>query len=266
MIKKIIILFFVFVCNIPVQAREKIEYKDMQDGVYVFKINTKKYGKKIKPVMAKRTVTPEKLYGKGCYELVVNGGFFDVKSGISVSNITIDGIVVANITDNVELAKELKKEGRLKNVLSRSELRILETKRGKLKFDIACHNDPIQKRYKIKHSLQAGPMVYPAMDLVKEGFVVYEDNMVKLQCADILKRRERTVIGLKGKNLYIVIFSGEHKTDANEIRDYLVDNLKIKKAMALDGGLSTAVNYKDFSIGSMNQHQRRVKSFLVVEK
>ena len=75
--------------------------------------------------------------------------------------------------------KHLKSQGRYEKVLSRAEFRILENKRHKLKFDIAMHNDPIQKGYKIKHALQAGPMLLPTMDLVQEGFVVKENNVVK---------------------------------------------------------------------------------------
>ena len=44
------------------------------------------------------------------------------------------------------------------------------------------------------------------------------------------------------------------------------DVLKVKTALALDGGLSTAFNYKNMSIGSVGKYQRRVKSFLVIER
>ena len=36
--------------------------------------------------------------------------------------------------------------------------------------------------------------------------------------------------------------------------------------MALDGGISTAINYKDISIGSIGKYQRKVKSFLIIER
>ena len=104
------------------------------------------------------------------------------------------------------------------------------------------------------------------MDLVQEGFVVKENDVVKSQSVDILKRRERTALGLKGKYLYIVLFTKDHKVDAYEMRDYLSQELKLKKIMSLDGGLSTAVNYKNISVGSLGKYQRRVKSFLVVER
>ena len=201
-----------------------------------------------------------------CFDLVVNGGFFDVKSQRSVSYVVIDGQMVADVENNANLMNQLKQEERKEKVLSRTEFRILENKRHKLKFDIAMHNDPIKKGYKIKHALQAGPMLLPTMDLVQEGFVVKENNVVKSQSVDILKRRERTAIGLKGKYIYIVLFTKDHKVDAHEMKKYMEETLKVKKSMAFDGGLSTAVNYKKTSIGSLGKYQRRVKSFLVVER
>ena len=249
----------------PAMAKDKIEFINNDIGVYVFKINTKEYGEKIKPYMAPRLTTPQKVYEDKCFDLVVNAGFFDVKNGKTVSYVTIDKKLVGDVNKYPELIKGLKKEDRLEKVLNRAELRILE-KNNKLKFDIAYHNDPVLNGYEIRHALQAGPMLSPTMDLVNEGFVVMEDNMVKSQSVDILKRRERTAIGLKGKYLYIVLFTKDHKVDAHEMKDYMTDILKLKKIMAFDGGLSTAITTKDFSTGSLGNHQRKVKSFLVIER
>lgn len=250
----------------PTLAKDKFELTNDVSGIYVFKIDTKKYGEKIKPYMTKRLTTPQVVYEDNCFDFVVNGGFFDVKNGKSVSYVTIDNQMVADVEENYKLIKELKEQNRYEKVISRAELRILENKRHKLKFDIVSHNDPVKKGYKIKHALQAGPMLLPTMDLVQEGFVIKENDMVKLQSVDILKRRERTALGLKGKYLYVVLFTKDHKVDAYEMKDYMEKTLKLKKSMALDGGLSTALNYKDISIGSMGKYQRRVKSFLVVER
>lgn len=235
-------------------------------GIYTFRINTKKYGNKIKPYITNRLTTPQKVFEDKCFDFVVNGGFFDVNDGKSVSYVTIDNNLVEDVESNTRLVELLKREDRLEKVLSRAELRILENKNHKLLFDIAYHNAPIQKGYVVKHALQAGPMLYPEMDLVEEGFVIYENDIVKFQSVDILKRRERTALGLKGKYLYIVLFTRDHKVDANEMRDYMLKKLKLEKIMALDGGLSTAVNYRDISIGSLGKFQRRVKSFLVIER
>ena len=117
----------------------------------------------------------------------------------------------------------------------------------------------------IKHSIQGGPLVYPVMNLEKESFVIMEDNKVKFQAADVLKRRERTVLALKNEILYFIIFTNKNKVSVTEIRDFC-RKMKFDKAMALDGGASTSVNYKDVEIFSSFGSQRRVKSFLVVEK
>ncbi|MBR2069160.1 MAG: phosphodiester glycosidase family protein [Candidatus Gastranaerophilales bacterium] len=264
--KKIFLLILTITLTFcPVLAKDKIEVLNKDNGVYIFKIDTKKYGDKIKPFIAPKLTTPKKVYDDNCFDLVVNAGFFDVKNGKTVSYITINNKLVGDVKKHPELIKSLENEQRLDKVLSRGELRILE-KNNKLKFDIVSHNAPIDKGYAIKHALQAGPILYPDMDLEGEGFVKYEDGVVKFQSVDILKRRERTAIGLRGKWLYIVLFTKDYKVDANEMRDYMKDKLKLKKILAFDGGLSTSVNYKDIQVGSLGKYQRRVKSFLVIER
>lgn len=264
---KVLIALFIAFLTLPSIAGEKIEVTTPDLGVYVFKIDAEKYSDKIKPFETKTLTTTKKVYDDNNFDLVVNGGFFDVDNGKHVSYVVIDENLVGNIEKHFVLMENLKKEERLEKVLSRSELRILENEHHNLKFDIARHNDPVQKGYKIKHSLGAGPMILPCMDLVGEGFVVYDENeIVKSQSVDILKRRERTVLGLKGKYLYIILFTKDYRVDAYELRDYLTQKLKLKKAIALDGGLSTSINHKDISIGSLGKYQRRVKSFLVIER
>ena len=261
----LVCIFCVF-SILPVYSAEKIKVTNDEVGIWIFKINTKKYGSKIKPFVTEKLTTPQKVYEDNCFDLVVNGGYYDVKNAKSVSYVVIDGVIVADPNLHTDLIESLKKEERLDKVLSRAELRILENKRHKLKFDIARHTDPIKKGWKIKHSIQAGPMIYPTMDLVNEGFVIYENDMVKSQSADILKRRERTAVALKGKYLYIILFTRDHKVDAKELKDFMKNIIKADKAMAFDGGISTAINYKNISIGSLGKYQRKVKSFLIIER
>lgn len=259
----LLMLIFTF-C--PAFAKDKIKVIKKDFGVYIFKIDTNKYGAKIKPYMANRLTTPKRVYDDNCFDFVVNAGFFDVKNGKTVSYVTIDNKMVGDVKKYPELIKSLENQNRLDKVLSRGELRVLQ-KNKKLKFDIASHNAPIKKGYTLKHALQAGPILYPDMNLEAEGFVVYDNNGdVKSQSVDILKRRERTAIGLKGKWLYVVLFTHDYKVDANEMRDYMKKKLKLKKILALDGGLSTSVSYKDIQVGSLGRYQRKVKSFLVVER
>ena len=263
--KKIFIAIFALLLSVNLAFADKIEYENPKAGIYIFKIDTKKYGEKIKPYMADRLMTAQKVYDDMGLDLAVNGGYFDAKDGRSVSYVVINGIKFSDVEDDIILSENLKKEDRLDKVISRGEFRILENGNGKLKFDIARHNTPVEHGYKIKHALQAGPIVYPDMDLIGEGFVKYKDDEVIFQAVDILKKRERTLIGLKGKWLYIVLFTKDYMVDANEMKDY-AKHLRLKKAIGFDGGLSTSISCKDTSIGTLGKYQRRVKSFLIIER
>ena len=58
--------------------------------------------------MTKKLTTPKKVYDDYCFDLVVNGGFFDSKTQRSVSYVTIDGEVVADVENNISLMEQLK--------------------------------------------------------------------------------------------------------------------------------------------------------------
>ena len=108
-ILSVLVLFLLFFS--PVSASEKIQMIDDNSGVYVFKINTKKYGNKIKPYIVDKLATPKKIYNDCCFELVVNGGFFDINNAKSVSYVTIDNELKADVKDYDELVKNLEKAG-----------------------------------------------------------------------------------------------------------------------------------------------------------
>lgn len=235
-------------------------------GIYIFKMDTKKIGNKIKPYVAQKLTTVSDVYKNNeQYTLVANGGFFDILTGDAVSYVTINGNVVETPFSNMKLIQNAGRTNRLEAILNRAEFRILQDEKGKLSFDIDNHFSPVEDGKTIKHSLQGGPFVYPSMDLEKESFIKKENNKIVLQSADVLKRRERTVLGLKNEILYLIIFTNQNKVSVNEIRDFC-KKMKLDKAMALDGGASTSVNYQDIEIYSNTGLQRRVKSFLVVEK
>lgn len=235
-------------------------------GVYIFKLNTKKIGDKIKPFVADKLTTASDIYkNNDNFALVLNGGFFDILTGDAVSYVTIDGKVAETPFSNMKLIQNAGKTNRLEGILNRAEFRILESDKGNLSFDIDNHFATVPEGKTIKHSIQGGPMLYPVMNLEKESFLVMENNKVKLQAADVLKRRERTVLALKNEILYFIIFTNQNKVSMPEIRDFC-KKMKFDKAMALDGGASTSVNFKDTEIFSSFGSQRRVKSFLVVEK
>jgi len=237
-----------------------------EPGIYIFKLNTKKIGDKIKPYVADKLTTASSLYKKNDdFVLVVNGGFFDPSSGAAVSYVTINNKQVETPFSNMDLILNAGKSNRLEAILNRAEFRVLEDERGNLSFDINSHFAPPEEGKIIKHSLQGGPFVYPFMNLEKESFVITKNAKVQSQSADVLKRRERTVLALKNEILYLIIFSNHNKVTMGEVKDFC-KKMKFDKAMALDGGASTSANYRDVEIYSAIGAQRRVKSFLVVEK
>lgn len=253
-------------CAFSKDASDGISMEHTTPGVYIFKLNTKKIGNKIKPYVADKLTTASDIYkNNNNFALVLNGGFFDVLTGDAVSYVTIDGNVVETPFSNMKLIQNAGRTNRLEGILNRAEFRIFENNHGKLSFDIDNHFATVPEGKTIKHSIQGGPLIYPVMNLEKESFVIMENNKVKFQAADVLKRRERTVLALKNEILYFIIFTNQNKVSVTEIRDFC-QKMKFDKAMALDGGASTSVNYKDLEIFSSFGSQRRVKSFLIVEK
>ncbi len=272
MIKKIFLLltFLLFFLSPSFAFGGDIEViKD--GGIFIFKVPLKVYGNKIKPYVTEDLTTVSDVYKNNKnFKLVVNGGYFDIKTGAPASNVIIDGVQAENIFDNLPLIQSLQETGRLEKVLNRSELRILENPKNKLSFDIVNHFFIPDENNVIKHSIQAGPMLLPELRLEEESFVRYNGGKSIQLAGDVLKRRERTVIGLKNglfgnDDLYIIIFTVNNRVTLLEAADYC-RKLKLDKALSMDGGASTSINYGDYQIYSNKGAERRVKSFLVVEQ
>ena len=269
--KKILFLFCIIALSfMPSLAKDDINVK-INDGVYIFEIPLKEYQDKIKPYVAPELTTATDVFNNKDlnFKLVVNGGFFDTVTGAPVSEVKKKKKEVQSLFSNLPLIESLNKQGRVEGVINRSELRILENYKKNLSFDITEHFADAPFDMEIKHSIQAGPMLLPNLRLEEESFIKYNKNKVVDLAADVTKRRERTIIGLKeGKFnndfMYIIIFTNAHKVSLTEARDYC-KNLKLKKALAMDGGASTSINYKDIEIYSSYDNTRKVKSFLVIE-
>ena len=272
MFKKIILsILILLIFAVPSFAKGDDIVVKHTNGIYIFKIPLKKYANKIKPYVAPELTTATDVFNNKDlnFKLVVNGGFFDIKTGAPVSEVVIDKEKVQSLFDNEPLVQNLSKQGRVEKVLNRTEFRVLEDYKKNLSFDISEHFEDVETNTVIKHSLQAGPMLLPSLRLEEESFINYDDAKVVQIAADVLKRRERTIIGLKQKmfkndSLYIIIFTKNHKADLKEARIYC-EKLGLNKAMAMDGGASTSINYKNIEIFSSDNNERKVKSFLVIE-
>ncbi len=272
MFKKIFILFALIIPFISPAFANTDEIEVIKDnGVYIFKIPLKKYANKIKPYVAPElTTTSEVFHNKDLgFKLVVNGGFFDPVNGAGVSEVIIDGKVADSPYSNLSMIESLNEQNRIEQVLNRSELRIFNKGlRKETVFDIKEHFADIDEDATLIHSIQAGPMILPELRLEKESFVKYDNNKITDLAVNASKRRERTIIGLKKEMLqdyfYIIIFSSRNRVSLVEAYEYC-KNLGLSKALAMDGGASTSINYDTIEIISAKDNSRRVKSFIVIE-
>lgn len=269
--KILLLIAFLISCFVPCYAAGDGIGVSHRDGIYIFEIPLKKYADKIKPYVAPKLTTVSDVFNDKDlnFKLVVNGGFFNTITGAPVSDVIIDKKEVESLFSNLALIESLNKQNRIEKVINRTELRVLEDVKGNLVFDIAEHNAEPAGNTELIHSIQAGPMLLPKFRLEEESFIKYNGRKLVDLAADVTKRRERTIIGLKdgffgNDYLYIIIFTNKHKATMKEARDYC-KGLHLTKAMGFDGGASTSINYKDIEVISSYSNTRKVKSFLVIE-
>ena len=270
MLKKIFLIFTVFLVATSAFAADGISEKyDKKGKFYLYKIDLEQLAPRIRPYIVQDGLkTAREVFKENNFDFVINGGFFDPNTAKSVSYVVIDGKKVGTPFESIQMIENLSKEDRVENVLNRSELRIYRHDYKDLyKFDIVNHFDPVPKDYEIVHLLGGGPEIYPEMAILKEGFVKYDETgYPKIQSAHVLKKRARTMLALKGENLYVIIFSNFAPVTLNEAAKKL-EKYRFEKIMALDGGPSTSLNWQDKEIScASNNEQRKVKSFLIIQK
>lgn len=269
------LLLFIFLCcpnkSVANCDNSKIEIK-VNNGVYIIKI-PKDRNSKIYPYITKTLIYNRTVYERTDAEIVINAGYFDPNNKGTTSYVIIDGKVVLDPKKNPNLMNNNALLPHLGTILNRSEFRILDCN-GTIKYDIAPHEAKAPYKCTIKHSIQAGPMLYPHLKMGREYFVAKDKNgNITRDSIHALKKCARTVIGIKNDDIYIIIADIYHKMTLPEMYK-LCKKLNLDKAMNFDGGGSTSLNYKgtdnpeykDFEIISdKNITARKLKSFLVIE-
>lgn len=178
---------------------------------------------------------------------VINGGFFNLKTGESSGCICID--------------KKWLKETQL----CRSEIRVLE-KDGKESYQITTHKMPVLNGYTLIHALGGGPQLLPALTLIQERFVRGGKESI---CSSGYV--SRTAIGIKkdGSLVLVVVDGPEKGTLSKGVTIWgLVDIMKkldCMSAINMDGGHSSGMIYNGKVI-SISNPERRVKTALVIEE
>ena len=257
----------------PPTAPRRIEIEN-KNGLYIIRIPYEKINL-IRPHVTKLLTFNKSVYDALNVELVVNGGYFDANNKRTVSYVVIDGETVLDPTKNQSLMNSPSLAAHLDEILDRTEFRVLDCG-GEMKFDIQKHSAPASKkrfdRCKIVHSIQAGPELYPNLRMEEEYFVAKDGDKVVRDSITALKKCARTAIGIKGKDLYLIIATVKHKVTLPELSKICAD-LNLDKAMNFDGGGSTSLNfkgtdnmaYKNFEIISdKKKSARKLKSFLII--
>ena len=241
---------------------------DYNDGIYHITLTGEKMKKNIEFVSNDDLITNKEAHQRTGSTLTVNAGYFDPNNGKSISYIVTDRHISEDPLLNDSLLSNPILRRNVDKILNRTEFRIVECFDGKRHYEIVPHKSTVDFDCTVITSAQGGPLVYPQLRLEEEFFVVRNEygEVIRESCS-VLHKTARTIIGLKGDEVHILIITDEHPMDLYEVHDY-VKNLGLDRAMAFDGGSSTSMNYKnkyDVISTKGDGAGRSLKSFMLVK-
>lgn len=236
------------------------------DGIYHIVLDGKKICKRIKFVSSDKLVTNKEAHQKSQSLLTINAGYFDPKNQKTISYIVTDGHIVADPLFNENLMANPVIRQNMDKVINRTEFRVIECD-GKYHYEIVPHNTPVDFACNISTSAQGGPMILPELKMEEEFFTVTKDGKVTRESASVLHKTARTIIGLKGDDIHILIITDKNPKTLPEVQDFC-KKLNLDRAMSFDGGSSTSMNYKkEIEVTSTKDSGgRMLKSFMLVGK
>ena len=264
--KILILLLISSIITTPAIAAGDITI-DKDNGIYHIILKGEKIKKRIKFVVSEDLITNREAHIKGKSTLTVNAGFFDPKSGKTVSYIVTDGITSADPMFNQALLANPFFRRNMSTILNRSEFRVMQCG-NKFQYEIVSHKSEVPFGCRLITSAQGGPLILPELRLEEEGFIVKNAaGEVIRESASVLHKTSRTIIGLKGTDeCHIFIITDDNPMDLYEVQK-LCNSYKLERAMAFDGGSSTSLNYKN-SIEVVSTKGdgagRMLKSFMLV--
>lgn len=266
----IVAVFSAFRCEPVCNGCKNIEVQN-ENGLYVFRIPSEG-GYKVSPFVSEKLIYNNDVFKQTKAELVMNAGYFDPKNQGTTSYVVMDKKLVLDPETNENLMNNKSLLPHMKQILNRTEFRVLDCK-GKTKYDIVAHNAKAPFKCEIVHSIQAGPLLYPDLRMKEEYFVATKGTRVTRDSITALQKCARTAIGIKGNDIYLIIATTRHPLTLPELYD-ICKELCLDKAMNFDGGSSTSLDFKgtytpDFKnlhiISDKDKSARKLKSFLVIE-
>lgn len=211
----------------------------------------------------------------------VNGGYFDLQTGLSVSHVVIDGQqqgLRLHLHGAYAQPDPLAKYRAA--ISNRSEIRVLINAQAAQIIDIAPHKSAVPPGYKLLHSLQAGPQLLPTLTTRQEAFIRFDRYGNKVDAISAESRASRTAFGITGDgHMYLVVVEGPEQGSSSPGLTLsglaaLMKSLGCKQALNLDGGHSSSMFVRP-ATGSAKQSsagrtvasahpQRRVKTVLAL--
>jgi len=240
---------------------------DYDDGIYHIVLDGKKVAKKIKFVSSESLMTNKEAHLKSGSLLTINTGFFDPNNQKTISYIVADRTTVADPLFNENLLMNPVLRQHIEEITNRTEFRVVECS-GQYHYEIVPHKSSVDFACSIETSAQGGPMILPELKLEEEFFILKDKNgKIIRESASVLEKTARTIIGLKGDDIHILIITNKNPKTIYEVRD-LCQKLGLDRAMAFDGGSSTSLNYKqDIEVTSTKDSGgRMLKSFMILSK
>jgi hypothetical protein len=247
-LKKFISFLFLFITflNFQVKGSELFIHRKLSWNSNTVHIIEIKNGAALCPAVEKTGLTVPEFVKKFGAVAAINGGYFNHSDGWPVSHVIINGLLTTKPEKNKALtANQVLKPILPKIFSNRVELRIL--KKWKLvKWVIQPHSANVEKGWFLLHSLQAGPELLPEKNLVNEGFIIKNKNGKIVRDgigSQGLAARSALGITKNGEILFVTV-SGKKGITINQLAN-LMSELKVSSAMALDGGSSTTLVWKE---------------------
>ena len=240
---------------------------DYNDGIYHIVLKGDKVKKKVRVYASPNLVTNEEVHKQSGALLTINAGYFDPQNSKTVSYVTMGSQTVEDPMFNENLYSNALLRKNLSKILNRTEFRVVECD-NKYKYEIVPHKSPVDFACTVMEAVQGGPLILPKLQLEEEFFVVKNGDKVVRESSSVLHKVARTILGIKDGDLHILIITDEHPMDMYQVQA-LCKLLGFERAMALDGGSSTSMNYKDkYSVVSTKGDGagRMLKSFIMVYK
>ena len=262
--KKILFLLFsmIILTNTVYAGPIDITYND---GIYHIVLTGEKIKKRIKFVSSESLITNKEAHQRAKAKLTINAGYFDPENQKSMSYIVTDRATMEDPQVNEAILYNPVLRRNMDKILNRTEFRILECDRTGYRYEIVPHKSSIDFGCALITSAQGGPLVYPQLRLEEEFFIEKKDGEIVRESCSVLHKTARTIIGLKGEDLHILIITDKHPMNMYEVHDY-VKKLGWDRAMAFDGGSSTSMNYLNkYNVTSIGDGAgRSLKSFMIV--